>query len=58
MAKKKSTFGRPPKKPSERRHVRIVIKVTEAEDASIRKAADGKLTTWARDVLLREAGNQ
>ena len=31
----------------------MAIRLTEAEKAAIDAAADGKASTWARDVLLR-----
>lgn len=47
--------GAPTKPPEERRSVLLPIRVTEAEKAELEAAADGKLSTWARDLLLRSA---
>jgi hypothetical protein len=47
--------GAPTKPPEERRSVLVPIRVTEAEKAELEAAADGKLSTWARDLLLRAA---
>ena len=47
--------GAPVKPPEKRRNVLLPIRVTEAEKAELDAAADGKTSTWARDVLLRAA---
>ena len=47
--------GRPPKKDDERRETRFQIRLSAAEVALIERAADGKPSTWARDVLLSAA---
>jgi hypothetical protein len=47
--------GAPEKLPEERKSVLMAIRFTEAEKAEIDAAADGKASTWARDVLLRAA---
>lgn len=46
---KKPRVGRPPKKPSERRAERVVLRLTTSELAAIRVAADAAgmpLSTW------------
>lgn len=56
MGKKKNTRrGAPEKPPEERRSVLLPIRLTQAERDAIDVAADGKASTWARDVLLRAA---
>ena len=47
--------GRPPKPPEERRTAELRIRMTEAEREAMDRAADGKTSTWAREVLLRAA---
>ena len=49
----KKKMGAPVKPPEERKSVLMAIRFTEAEKAAIDSAADGKASTWARDVLLR-----
>jgi hypothetical protein len=49
------TRGRPPKDDSERRETRFQIRLSDVELALIERAADGKPSTWARDVLLKAA---
>ena len=51
----KKKMGAPVKPPEERKSVLMAIRFTEAEKAAIDSAADGKASTWARDVLLRAA---
>ena len=55
MAKKTTKRGAPEKPPEERRSVLLGVRLTEAEKAMIDAAADGKASTWARDVLVRAA---
>ncbi len=56
MGKKKTVRrGAPKKPPEDRRSVLLPIRLTEAEKASIDSVADGKASTWAREVLLRAA---
>jgi hypothetical protein len=50
--------GRPPKKPNERQANILKICLTDAERAKLESAADGKVSSWARDVLLRAAGRR
>lgn len=47
--------GAPEKPPEQRKSVLLGVRMTEAERAEIDAAADGKASTWARDVLLRAA---
>lgn len=47
--------GAPEKPPELRKSVLLGVRMTEAERAEIDEAADGKASTWARDVLLRAA---
>lgn len=51
--------GRPPKKPSDRREARIMLRLTHAEAASIAAAAEraGKpIATWIAEVAIRATG--
>lgn len=48
-------MGRPPKPPEERQTARLEIRMTPAELDSIERAADGKISTWAREVLVKAA---
>ena len=54
-------MGRPPKSPGHKRDKRMVIMLTENEQAAIDTAAKGadaeSVSGWARDVLLDAAGN-
>jgi hypothetical protein len=50
-----SKRGAPQKPPEERRSVLLPIRLTVAEKSDIDAAAEGKASTWARDVLLRAA---
>ena len=47
--------GAPTKPPEERKSVLVPIRMTADEKAELESAADGKLSTWARDVLLKAA---
>jgi len=47
--------GRPRKKPDELHTERLEIRFTPDEAKAMERAADGKLATWARSVLLRAA---
>jgi hypothetical protein len=47
--------GRPPKKNADRKTAELRIRLTEAERAELDAAADGSTSTWARNLLLREA---
>jgi hypothetical protein len=47
--------GRPPKPVKDRRQTRFQIRLSPTELKEIERAADGKPSTWAREVLLREA---
>jgi hypothetical protein len=45
-----------PQKPPERRRTELLpIRLTRAERALVAVAADGKVSAWARGVLLRAA---
>lgn len=45
--------GRPPS--ADPRVLRVEVYVSECEHAELRRATDGALGPWAREVLLREA---
>jgi hypothetical protein len=47
--------GRPAKSPDEKRAALIQIRVTDDELLELEGAAPGKLSAWAREVLLRAA---
>jgi hypothetical protein len=51
----KKKMGAPVKPPEERKSVLMAIRFTEAEKAAIDSAAEGKASTWAREVLLKAA---
>ena len=52
----KRKVGRPVLPDSEKRKPAFLIKLTDAEHNTIKRAVgDGKVTTWARNVLLRSA---
>ncbi len=48
-------MARPPKNPEHRKTSQLRIMLTADERAQLDRAADGKTSTWAREVLLREA---
>lgn len=48
-------FGRPPKDPEDRKSAELRIRLTAGERDSLDRAANGKTSTWAREVLLRAA---
>jgi hypothetical protein len=52
---KKSAMGRPKLDPSEKRQPRFLVKLNDAEYDLIRQAAGEKISTWARETLLRAA---
>lgn len=52
---KKTAVGRPALPPSEKRTGRFLVKLNDAEYALIQQAAGAKVSTWAREVLLRAA---
>ena len=54
MAKKKGP-GRPKLPSSEKRKPAFLVKLTDAEYDLIKQAADPRVGTWAREVLLRAA---
>jgi len=43
------------KPPEKRRTELLPIRLTKTEKAMVDQAADGKVSTWAREVLLRAA---
>ncbi len=51
----KPVRGRPTIPDSEKRVGRFLLKLSDAEYAMIKKAAVGKVSTWARDTLIRAA---
>ena len=56
MAKKKTPKrGAPEKPPEQRKSVLLGVRMTAAERDEVDAAADGKASTWAREVLLRAA---
>jgi hypothetical protein len=52
---KKAPRGRPRLADSEKRKPAFLLKLTDAEFDLIRQAAGEKVSTWAREVLLRAA---
>jgi hypothetical protein len=48
-------MGRPKLDPSEKRQPRFLVKLNDAEYDLIQKAAGDKVSTWARETLLRAA---
>lgn len=56
MDSKKRGRGRPPLDPADRRDRLIYIRVTEAEEAAIQRAAEAaeeSVSDWGRSALLR-----
>ena len=51
----KNERGRPPKADDERKDNVLRIRMTKDERESLDQAADGKTSSWARDVLLKAA---
>jgi hypothetical protein len=49
------TRGRPPKQEKDRRQIRFQVRLSQAELAELERAAGGKTSTWAREVLLKAA---
>ena len=52
---KKAARGRPALPDEQKRKPAFLLKLTNAEFELIRQAAGGKVSTWAREVLLRAA---
>ena len=52
---KKTGPGRPKLAPSDKRQARFLVKLNDAEYDIIRQAAGDKVSTWARETLLRAA---
>ena len=48
-------MGRPPLPEEERMDKILKIRLSAAELAELKRAADGDTSTWAREVLLRAA---
>jgi hypothetical protein len=55
---KKRGRGRPPKPPKEVLSEVVQLRVSADERKTLEIAADGKLSAWARDVLLIAAKRQ
>jgi hypothetical protein len=51
----KTKRGRPQLPDSEKRKPAFLLKLTDAEFELVRRAAGGKVSTWAREVLLAAA---
>ena len=51
----KNERGRPPKADGERKDNVLRIRMTQEEREALDQAANGKTSSWARDVLLRAA---
>jgi len=49
------TRGRPQKKAGDRREIRFQVRLSSSELALIERAAEGKPSTWARDILIKAA---
>ncbi len=47
--------GRPPKLPDQRLTEVIQVRTTADERAAMEKSANGNLSKWARDVLVKAA---
>jgi hypothetical protein len=47
--------GRPELPPGEKRTGRFLVKLNDAEYALVKQAAGAKMSTWARQTLLRAA---
>ena len=56
--KTKAAMGRPKLEPSEKRQARFLVKLNDAEYELIQSAAGPKVSTWARETLLRAAKRQ
>lgn len=54
MAKKKSV-GRPSLPNSKKRKPAFVVQLTDAEHELIKRVAEPRVGTWAREVLLKAA---
>jgi uncharacterized protein (DUF1778 family) len=54
----KKNRGAPEKPPEDRKSTLLGIRLTAAEREMVDAAADGKASTWARDVILRAAKRQ
>jgi hypothetical protein len=52
---KKNPRGAPPKPPEERKGSLLGIRLTAAEREAVDAAANGKASTWAREVILKAA---
>jgi hypothetical protein len=54
----KAKMGRPEVPDAEKRKARFLVLLTDAEDTLVREAAAGKVSTWARETLIRAAKRQ
>jgi len=52
---KESTKGRPTIPDAEKRKPRFLLKLNDAEFELIKRAGSPKISTWARETLLRAA---
>ena len=52
---KKAKMGRPTIPDEEKRKARFLVKLNDEEYAVILQAAGPKVSTWAREVMLRAA---
>jgi hypothetical protein len=48
-------MGRPKLDPADKRQPRFLVKLNDSEYETIQKAAGAKISTWARETLLRAA---
>ena len=55
MKKKKETRGRPSLPEKVKRDYTLRVRLSQNEQTEIETAANGKTSTWAREVLLRAA---
>ena len=51
----KTSRGRPRKPDAEKVKPAFMLNLTDAEFELVRQAADGKVSAWAREVVLRAA---
>lgn len=55
MAKKDETRGRPKLPEKVRRDYMLRVRLSQNEQAEIESAASGKVSSWAREILLDAA---
>lgn len=58
MSEKPAKRGRPAMPESEKRKPAFLIKLTDEEHERIKNAAGPKVSTWAREVLLKAAARK